>query len=79
MNPKSIISHIEYTDEQLDVALKAVKIIRGRHKRLGEMSEQIINLYQLVHIKEALLRDHYGSMSWKITRPLRCIKRLINI
>ena len=38
----------EFSAEQLDVAIKAISMIRGRHQRMGEMNGRIANLNQAV-------------------------------
>ena len=37
-----------FTSEQFDIAIKAIKFVRGRHQRIGERSVQIGNLNQAV-------------------------------
>jgi hypothetical protein len=103
----------EFLKEKFDVAIKAVKTIRGRHQVLGERSELIGRLNQtltnkdkeleqtkhaltnkdkeLEQTKHALtnkdkeleqtkheLATMFLTISWKITRPLRKIKRFFS-
>ncbi|CAN7660029.1 glycosyltransferase [Rhizobium sp. LjRoot258] len=46
-----------FSDEQLDVALKAVKLIRARHQRLGERAVQVANLNRDVNRQEARVAE----------------------
>lgn len=73
-----------FSAEQFTLALKAIKIIRGRHQRLCEMSMQIPILNQAVAERDreiaerdATINAIYTSHSWRLTRPLRYIARLI--
>lgn len=79
-----------FSADQFKLVLKAIEIIRGRHQRLGEMSgqitplnqavaernAQIANLNQAVAERDAKINAIYASSSWRVTRPIRFIKRL---
>jgi len=77
-----------FSEEQFKLALKAIEIIRGRHRRLGEMNAQIgilkqtiANLNRTITEREnervARLHEIYTSYSWRLTKPLRFAARLI--
>lgn len=80
-----------FSADQFKLALKAIEIIRGRHQRLGEMSVLIPNLNQAVAERDRVIAERdrviaerdakinaiYASRSWRLTRPLRFIARLL--
>ncbi|WP_312482172.1 sulfotransferase family protein, partial [Pseudomonas sp.] len=41
----------KFSEEQFDLTLKAIKLIRGRHQKLAERNDQIVHLREVVNFK----------------------------
>jgi hypothetical protein len=72
-----------FSAEQLQIAIKAIHLIRGRHERLGARAAQIQRLKQSLaemeegeraaQIQRQSLAEILQSRSWRATAPLRRI------
>ncbi len=72
---------MNFSADQFDVALQAIKIIRGRHRRLGDRNGQISNLNQSLaqrdekitelNILAAKLQTLRSSRWWRLRDTIR--------
>lgn len=53
------------------------EVIGQQHKAIQEQEQEIQRLYRELHKTQFELRKAWGSLSWKLTRPLRITKRVL--
>ena len=52
-----------FTDDQFDLARKAVRLIRGRHQRLDEQSGRIVRISQQLTQQELIFRESENTLN----------------
>ncbi len=82
----------KFSVDEFKLAIKAIEMIRGRHKRLGEMviastakvkmaddqAMVISNQATVINDQATAIISMNNSISWRITKPLRFFKQLVD-
>jgi Sulfotransferase family len=68
-----------FSTEQLDVAIKAIKLIRGRHERLGQRAAQIKMLKQTAAERKGQIADFIAEVNDRDQRLVAANDQLVEV
>ena len=74
-----------FSSDQFKISIKAIGLLRERHQRLGERNVLVNDLSRTVAERDQKITSYffeldrvYRSTSWKITKPLRYLRRKLD-